>query len=288
MSEDELKRRQELSFLQAEGLEELPTLCSGTEVTSRFRALVFDILMDALGYKPSRSGGFYPTEKSKFVWTAYFCKYSDEIPYFRDDFNKFIKSHISSGAKLLDLILFCVRTTLISEDQYRLIEILLRKEMIGYRFVGEYGEQTVALMPIHDEAEGDANRVDYASIRDFPKSQEHFRQAIEEINSGHFRGSVAESISGVESIVKSLTGKASVTLGDGLKLLAKDGALSPALKAGLDKLYGWTNSPSGMRHALSDESKDVTEAEARFMLSACLAFAAWLKRSFVENKPSVD
>lgn len=154
--------------------------------------------------------------------------------------------------------------------------------MIGYRFVGDYYSGVPTLLPVSDDAEADANQADYSAISGYPAATAHFRQAVEEIRSGHFRGSVTESISAVESVVKSLSGDKSATLGFGLKLLSDQSQLHPALKAGLEKIYGWTNSPNGMRHALSDESVPVGEAEARYMLSACLAFSAWLKRSKVK------
>jgi hypothetical protein len=164
-------------------------------------------------------------------------------------------------------------------EQFLLIKKLLEQELIAFRFIGSYYNGEATLVPFSDEDESNANESDYLEISSYRFAQKHFLQAVEELKAGHYRGSVTESISGVESIIKSLTGESGVTLGDGLKLLGKGGELHPALKKGLDSIYGWTNSPSGMRHALSDEAKDVTEAEARYMLSACLAFSAWLKRS---------
>ncbi|KCZ66430.1 hypothetical protein L53_03670 [Hyphomonas sp. L-53-1-40] len=284
MSDEELKRRQEVTFLQAEGISPLPELTSGTDVTSRFRSFAYDVLIDAFGYSKRQStSSRRPTNNTKFVWKAYFSRFSDDIPIAPHQFNSFIKEYISSGDKLLDLLQFCARYEILSSDQFSIITNMLRGELIGYQFVGKYGERTVTLMPISDEAEADANQADYSALESHPSAQEHFRQAVEEIKLGHFRGSVTESINGVESVIKALSGKATVTLGDGLKHLDKQSPLNKTLKAGLEKIYGWTNSPNGMRHALSDDAVQVSEAEARFMLSACLAFAAWLKRSFPEE-----
>jgi hypothetical protein len=282
MSEGEFERRRGLSFLQAEGREPLPRLLSGADLTPRFRSRAYAIIASAVAYNHGYNSG--PSSNALHLWGDYFGKYIDEIPYSEDHFFRVIKSYISVNERLLDLLQYCARTKLINMAQYDYIKDSLAADLIGFRFVGEYVRGDVTLMPVADEDEAQANSADYSEIRSFPKSQEHFLQAVEELKSSHFRGSVAESISGVESIIKTLTGKSSVTLGDGIKLLAKESDMNAALKAGLEKLYGWTNSPDGMRHALSDESKDVTEAEARFMLSACLAFAAWLKRSFPDGK----
>jgi hypothetical protein len=274
-----------MTFLQAEGVEPLPKLCAKLKVTNRFRARAYGLIMGHFGVQEVRTNrGFsiVPYSATRIVWVDYFGLYEDDIPRATNTIRGKIKSHISSDAHLLNLLQFLARCGLLEAEEFDQLQALLRAEMIGYRLIGALNDGTATLVPISDAAEGDANEADYAELGGLPKAADHFRQAAEEIKSGHFRGSVAESISGVESTIKSLTGKPSVTLGDGLKLLSKDGDLNPALKAGLDKIYGWTNSPSGMRHALSDDAKEVTEAEARFMLSACLAFAAWLKRSFPE------
>ncbi len=266
-------------------MEPLPRLASKRTVTSRFRALVYSVINGGFGSRAVRKTGrteYIPSGATYVVWVEYFAEYEDDIPQSTSRIRERIKSYISSDPHLLDLLQYMARRGLLSETKFEKVQDLLRSELIGYRFIGRWDDGTATLIPVSDNAEADANQRDYAELNLYPKAAEHFRQSAEEIKAGHYRGSVAESISGVESVIKSLTKKPSVTLGDGLKLLAKDGDLNPALKAGLDKIYGWTNSPSGMRHALSDESKEITEAEARFMLSACLAFAAWLKRSFPE------
>lgn len=279
MSDSELNRRKSLGFLQAEGLKPLPRLSVGTEVTKRFRTLTYDMFLDALGYTVSRMGDEYPSENSKFIWTFYFERFADELPRRSSTFNQFVKEYIESGANLLDLLQFCARNKLFTPEQFSAVKKLLEFELIGYRLFGEWHSGDSTLVPVSDEQEAEANESDYSQLSSFPKAREHFLQAVEELKNGHFRGSVTESISGVESVIKSLLSQSTVTLGDGLKRLDSVNPLHPALKLGLEKLYGWTNNPSGMRHAMSDESQVVSESEARFMLSACLAFSAWLKRS---------
>lgn len=52
--------------------------------------------------------------------------------------------------------------------------------------------------------------------------------------------------------------------------------LHPALKGAFDKLYGYTSSNSGIRHALVDDSIPVCSEDARFMLISCSAFINYL------------
>lgn len=281
MSQSDSERRKQLSFLQAEGRDSLPAMQTGLKVTQRFRVIAYDVLIEVFGYGFPSTGGSYPTKITKFIWTRYFNFYSDDLPYDSDRFNKFIKQEIENDGKLLDLIQFCARTEVFNARQYVGIQKLLTSEMIGYRLLGAYGRKEATLFPVSDEDEAKENLRDFSELSDHESSRKHFIQAVEEIKSGHFRGSVTESISGVESVIKTLSGKSTVSLGEGLNILSKTKPLHPALKKGLDSIYGWTNSPSGMRHALSDEAEEVGEAEARYMLSACLAFAAWLKRASI-------
>lgn len=278
MSDDELDKRKKISFLQAQGMAPLPRLASGTSVTPKFQALAYSLLIGALRYQTGY-GSTNPSKTALLVWVDYFNRYADEIPYFEDDFRKHLKSYVSDGACLLDLLQYCARNKVFDVESFKGIKALLEQELISFRFIGDYYSGEATLIPFSDEDEADANEKDYAELANYGSAKKHFLQATEELKAGHYRGSVSESISGVESIIKSLSGQPGVTLGDGLKLLSKDNELHPALKKGLESIYGWTNSPNGMRHALSDEAKEVNEAEARYMLSACLAFSAWLKRS---------
>ncbi len=48
-----------------------------------------------------------------------------------------------------------------------------------------------------------------------------------------------------------------------------------ALKAGLDKLYGYTSDKDGIRHPILGEA-NVDETDARFMIVTCSAFVNFL------------
>jgi hypothetical protein len=61
------------------------------------------------------------------------------------------------------------------------------------------------------------------------------------------------------------------TLGDALKAMNSQIAIHPAMREGMNKLYGYTSDEGGIRHALLDES-DIDEAEAKFMMVTCSAF----------------
>ncbi len=271
---EELKRRQGLSFLQAQGVEPLPTLRKGMELSSRFRANVYSLMMPIFTYRYQEPLGY-----AKLIWVDYFENFEDTVPAYDEKYRSVVKNYISSDGKLLDLIQYMARIGCFSQPDFMRLQNLFVRDHIGFRLISTGDQHAATLMPIDDEAEAEANQSDYAAISDLAPSRDHFLQAVQEIRDGHFRGSVTESICGVESVLKSISGDSNATFGKGLNLISKTKSLHPAMKQGLEKIYGWTNSPSGMRHSLSDESVPVNEAEARFMLSACLAFAAWLKRS---------
>lgn len=277
MSEGEVERRKQLTFKQAEGLEPLPQLLSGPRLTARFRAQAFDIIRHACDYDGGGYGGVLPSSAVRRLWTEHFGFYSDELPYHESDFHKRLKALLAGDAEFLDALQYLARARLLNQDNYLLIGALLRKELIGYRFIGKAGDGSATLMPIADEAEAAQNVANYSALGAEGAAQVHFRLAVERLKAGDFRGSVTESIHGVESVAKGVTGNPHATLGEALNVLSKSKPLNPALHRGLSAIYGWSSQDDGIRHAMSDEAQPVTEPEARFMISACLAFSVWLK-----------
>ena len=106
----------------------------------------------------------------------------------------------------------------------------------------------------------------------------HLRQAVEHINAGQYADSIADSIHAVESVARTIDPRSNNTLGPALDSLEKAGVLKhPALKQAFGRLYGYTNTEQGIRHALLDkDAADVGLNEAMFMFGACASFAAYL------------
>jgi hypothetical protein len=92
-----------------------------------------------------------------------------------------------------------------------------------------------------------------------------------------YRNSIKESISAVEAICKKIT-KSDTTLGKALDTIERKKIIkiAPPLKQGFDKIYGYSSSSDGIRHALTD-MKQVNEEDARFMLVTCSAFVKYLE-----------
>lgn len=92
-----------------------------------------------------------------------------------------------------------------------------------------------------------------------------------------YKNSVKESISAVESMCKLILNNKNVTLGQALKEIEKnnDIEIPSALKNSFSKLYGYTSSEDGVRHASFDD-KDLDYDLAKLLLVSCSAFTNYL------------
>ena len=144
----------------------------------------------------------------------------------------------------------------------------MEREKSGYRILQKQ------FVPITDKVELSAVS-DVANLTaKFSGAREHIRSAIALFSKKpqpDYRNSIKESISAVEATARVVTGNPKATLGDALKVLNSKIAIHPAMKDGMNKLYGYTSDEGGIRHALLDES-NIDEAEAKFMMVTCSAF----------------
>jgi hypothetical protein len=214
----------------------------------------------------------------------------DTLPHNSWDGRDKIKSYWMSVAwdDFFDIFEFAV-DLLAPESAYRRnrdewfakVNELLQDQGCAYRFIAE------ELAPVTNalEVEAVATAADCA-IR--PVGQ-HIRDALALLppsKDSSPRNSVKESISAVEGALKHLTGKPAATLGDGLKEFEKAfGPLHDSIRRGLTQLYAYTNQPDGIRHALIEDSREVTVDDARFMVITCSAFANYLVAIAGKSKP---
>lgn len=109
----------------------------------------------------------------------------------------------------------------------------------------------------------------------------HIKSAIGHLNRKQLREAVKESISAVESIARAITqesGDRASTLGDALKQLNKRGLLpNKEFRAGIEKLYAYTNSKEGIRHAIMSRDSEVTFEEAHFFFGVCVLLVDYLR-----------
>ena len=151
-----------------------------------------------------------------------------------------------------------------------LCNFVLERESSAYRFVDHRiaqitGEEEIA------QIEQAINGV----LKPVSQHMERALTLLSDRKSPDYRNSIKESISAVEAICGVIAGRRNATLGQALDKVEKKVKLHPALKEAFDKLYGYTSSGDGIRHALLQQT-DLGFADAKFMLVACSAFVNYL------------
>lgn len=155
---------------------------------------------------------------------------------------------------------------------YKSFNELFEREYVGYRFVKNI------IVPITDKVELQAINDCIKDI--FEGCKKHINKALAYLSDRKkpdYNNSVKESISAVEAVCRIIVGKDKATLGDALKILERKEKLNGQLKSGFGKLYDYTNSADGIRHANGMFAENVTFEEAKFMLVMCCAFINYLK-----------
>lgn len=107
---------------------------------------------------------------------------------------------------------------------------------------------------------------------EFRPARAHFAKARAFALGSHrdAENSIKESISAIESICKTFYPDAS-TLGDALKMMRKDGSVSPMLITIVEKFYAYANAEPAVRHG-SNKDSAVLEHDAELALHFAAAF----------------
>lgn len=147
--------------------------------------------------------------------------------------------------------------------------LYLERETAAYRFIDGKLVEITAAEEIDEIENALADSVPYYGVREHISSA---LQLLSDRESPDYRNSIKESISAVESLCNAIDEEKSSALGAALSLLEKRGLLHPALKKGFSAIYGYTSNANGIRHGLIDGDREVTSAEARFMVVSCSAF----------------
>jgi hypothetical protein len=151
---------------------------------------------------------------------------------------------------------------------------VLERERSGYRFVG--GQLAPITSPTEiSEVESAAERATAAGL---DGARQHIGAALNLFGQRpqpDYRNAIKEAISAVEAVVKGINGTRGGGLHEALGAVSAKIEMHTALKAGLEKLYGYTSDKDGIRQAILEEA-NVDEADARFMIVTCSAFVNFL------------
>lgn len=227
------------------------------------------------------------------MWIFFIKEPADVMPLKFDNFSGKI---ISNGVKeeirniffngewwrVFDLLQYLVTEHNEEFDIDGRLNYLFQQEKVGYRFIDKVLSPITSKVEISEieKASGDGK---------YKGAAFHIQEALRMLsdrNNPDFRNSIKESISAVESVAKVITGNPKATLGDALIALGKEANIHSGLKKGFEGLYGYTNDKeNGIRHAIFDDAKVITLADAQYFLVSCSAFVNYLKTLSVGSKP---
>ena len=277
-----------MTFSQREGKAPLPEPMQLGCIPHSFRQIVHMVIEKEIleSYHMQRYNMKHILIKYRFHMHG---KYSDEI------------QSQSSRDSDIDLCRECIKNKKY-DKVLTLVEYILRSEAcsrsLRENLMGAFDSTPVAyfvqeinglptIMPRASREAGEATQQAIETLRatGMDPATTHLRQAAEHINAKQFPDSVHDSISAVESVARRIAPNSS-SLGDALNILERKKLLNnKELKAGFEKIYAYTNSEEGIRHAkVLQKSSDVDIDEAMFMFGACASFAAYLASKHQQTK----
>ena len=212
------------------------------------------------------------------MWIDFFKLPIDTMDSYWSELHDYLRKYYfeSKWYEVYDFIEFVANiypSKTLNSDFMEYSNSIMKRELSAYRFVeGRIVEIT---------SEEEITEIEEA-LRIFdPLSPvtKHLQTALgllADRKSPDYRNSIKESISAVEAICKLITGNTKATLGGCLNEIGKKIELQPALREAFSRLYGYTSSSDGIRHALIEQT-DLDFEDAKFMLVSCSAFVNYLK-----------
>lgn len=153
------------------------------------------------------------------------------------------------------------------------INKIMEQEKSGYRFLNDKF--------INITSEEELEEISNVTDSPYESVSTHFRKALtlySDRKNPDYENSIKESISAVEAMCCIITGAtgSQATLGNTLKKLETNGVvIHSAMKAGFEKIYGYTSDADGIRHGGIDFTNAPAE-DAKYMLISCSAFVNYL------------
>ncbi len=149
---------------------------------------------------------------------------------------------------------------------------ILKRENSGYRLIDNLFSPITSDENIREVENAKRNALDPV--------KHHLTRAQESLSDRtkpDYRKSIHESICAVEAICKKISSKENATLAQAIKEIRNNNLveLHEALASGFEKLYGWTSSDAGIRHAMMKDSS-LDQEDAIYMLVTCSAFINYL------------
>lgn len=165
--------------------------------------------------------------------------------------------------------------------QEKAIQIDDMDRALGNRLYNEVHKFSESSSFVNEELE----EVSSATHSPYESVSTHFKKALSlysDRKSPDYENSIKESISAVEAMCCIITGAtgSQATLGNTLKKLEINGVvIHSVMKAGFEKMYGYTSDADGIRHGGIDFTNAPAE-DAKYMLISCSTFVNYLIEKF--------
>ena len=268
-----------LTFSQAQDYEAIPQRLKLEQLSDTARTKIWDVLFVHLD-----TGDFLPAEECWYPILRDIHLNLDNLPLDQLDYQRAESSLRQSIMtrpfnKVFDLVQFILRHPDCPTDVADEMKEAFEKGMLAYT-IDHNGPPTI--FPACTMEEGQFLGESLRTLRDAGLSTAAglFRDASADVNRGDWRGSIANSISAVESVARKLYPQAK-TLGDALKELKRNSSLwPPPLVNAMQNIWNYTNQKnSGIRHGSPEViGTNVDQDEALLMLGACASIASYLWR----------
>lgn len=272
-----------LSFSQAFDEEEIPKRLKLREISNEARTSLWNALY--------RSALEFPFDSSSRKWDDIFYdlhenffklridEYQLYTPYLEDSYEKNLLKKWKFN-QIFDFLVYVMRHKDCPPEFINDVAKTFEKCQLAY-IVDK--EQPVTIYPATTETEGKTFLEARKQLLEnsFLGAETHLRKAADFLHQDEYADSIRESMHVVESVARKLAPDSPNSLNKALKVLQEENPLHPALKKGLQHLYGYTSDQKGIRHPLIDEKQaNVGMDEAVFMLGACAAFSSYLLRKY--------
>lgn len=274
--------RRAITFLQAEGAQDLPSQLALREVSQELCAKLWSVLYDSL--YASRRVVDYGDDLIGSAWQDILSDWFVNHEHgFADEFTKklavwvlVLKGKIASRRYL---------------DVFEFLQFAIRHRAAPSAFINGVAKALVdsraayfladrTIYPKSSEIEGSVLEDALVRLRpaEYGGARSHLSAAATLLSTGDFAGSVRESASAVESIARTIEPGAE-KLSSALSKLQSSGRIHNGLRSAMNSLYGYASDEEGVRHSLVfQDAPMVDEADAIFMLGACASFITFAIR----------
>ncbi|WP_426237386.1 hypothetical protein [Pararhizobium sp. DWP1-1-3] len=277
MDDAEYKRRQGLSFSQAEGHEPLPSQLHLGELPASVRAELWAVFHSQIkrnitNFQYELNVPFLRVVERHWVRVEH--RMIDEFDGRPDKVEAHWKAYFHEVTKY-DVCLGFVQWMLRafqSPSLSQAVSNVLVRTRAAYRVVSG---DTIMPVASAEEAAAMVNAIRTTDTAQMPAARQHLLDAAAELSSGNYANSVRESMSAVESVALASTGETNFAKAVGVM----DGRrpMNGAFKIAVNRLYDYTSQEPGIRHAKKEAAvADVEEREAIFMLGVCASFVTYV------------